>query len=121
MSKKRNNRDEILGIASLIYFVFVTCSMIKPIGQYFNPILDKLYEIQPFKEGWFIVILVFLYFWAVIISFVYLKILYDRFTEEKKIVRCSSSLCKGQIRLKKNNVGFIICPHCGYRFHTNTY
>ena len=44
-----------------------------------------------------------------------------RFTEEKKIVRCSSSLCKGQIRLKKNNVGFIICPHCGYRFHTNTY
>lgn len=120
MSKKKGNRDEILGIASLIFFVFTTCVMIWPNGQYLAPILDKIYEIQPLKEGPFIIIMTFLYFWAVIISFAYLKILYDRFTEEKKIVSCPSSLCKGKIRLKKDS-GFIICPHCGYRFYTNTY
>lgn len=120
MNKKNNNREEILGIASLIYATFFTIGFIKPIGKYINPIVDKLFEIQPFKEGWFIVILVFLYFWAVIISFVYLKILYDRFTKEKKIVSCSNSSCKGKIRLTKHKVGFVKCPHCNERIYART-
>jgi fucose permease len=120
MQKKKSNSEEILGIASLIYATFFTIGFIKPIGKYINPIVDKLFEIQPFKEGWFIVILVFLYFWAVIISFVYLKILYDRFTEEKQIVSCSNSSCKGKIRITKYKEGFVRCPHCSERFYTRT-
>ena len=45
MQNKKNNSGHIFGIASLIYFIFMTGAMIKPIGRYLNPILDKFYEI----------------------------------------------------------------------------
>lgn len=120
MQKKKNNREEILGIASLIYATFFTIGFIKPIGDYITPLIDKLYEIQPFKEGWFIAILVFLYFWAVILSFAYLTILYDRFKKGKQIVSCPNSSCKGKIRLSKYKEGFVKCPHCSERIFVKT-
>ena len=146
MQNKKNNSGHIFGIASLIYFIFMTGAMIKPIGRYLNPILDKFYEIQPFKEGWFILILVFLYCWAVVISFVYLKILYDDFNlkdklfsnnktidnqnrnnigeqvwkNNKQIIECYNSSCKGQIRLTKYKEGFVKCPHCNERIYVRT-
>jgi hypothetical protein len=145
MQKKKNNRGDLLGIAPLIYATFFTGVMIKPIGRYLNPILEKFYEVQPLKEGWFIGISVLLYFPAVLLSAVYLKILYDDFnlgekifsnsqnsnksgveTREqiwkldKKTVECSNSLCKGQIRLTKYKEGFVKCPHCNQRFYIRT-
>ena len=88
----------------------------------------------------------FLYCWAVVISFVYLKILYDDFNlkdklfsnnktidnqnrnnigeqvwkNNKQIIECSNSSCKGQIRLTKYKEGFVKCPHCGERFYVRT-
>ena len=146
MQNKKNNRGDAIGIASLIYFIFMTSAMIKPIGRYLSPIFDYVFEIQPFKEGWFIVILVFLYFWAVVLSYAYLQILYDDLNLKdklfsnhktnknqsrnnigeqvwklnKQIIECSNSSCKGQIRLTKYKEGFVKCPHCNERIYVRT-
>ncbi len=145
MSTKKNNREEILGIVSLIYSIFIILVFIFPSNRFLNSILEKIFEIQPFKEGWFIIILTFLSFPAILIGLVYAKILYDRFkfkdnlfsnhenhnqntsaTKEqiwkldKKTVECSNSLCRGQVRLTKYKEGFVKCPHCGHRFYART-
>ena len=79
MSKKEETRSELLGIASLLYAIFFTCVLINPRGQFVNAILEKVYEIQPLKEGWFIGITVLLYFLSVFFGFVYFLVLIDRF------------------------------------------
>ena len=58
---KKAFQMKLLGIASLLYAIFFTCVLINPRGQFVNAILEKVYKIQPLKEGWFIGITVLLY------------------------------------------------------------